>query len=115
MSDGAKIFNGNETSAREMLAHLIVSFPKVRSDLENAYQELDISKFHFLVHKFYSGALYVGVPALRQAINELLMALIKQEKHSVQHLYQNMLDEMIALENEILERNFFKNYRGDEY
>jgi hypothetical protein len=43
------------------------------------------------------------------------MALTKQEKHSIQQLYQNMLNEMIALENEILERNFFKNYRRDEY
>lgn len=111
VSEGAKVFSGDEVRAQKMLKVFVAMLPEMRDELDNAYcmRETDLVKFRFVVDKFYEGSLYVGVPALRQAANGLLTALDKQEAHAVPHLYQNILDEMRALEKKAAEMQGMDN------
>jgi HPt (histidine-containing phosphotransfer) domain-containing protein len=103
LAEGTKFFDGDETGARKMLEYLVAMFPEVREELNNAYYERELSpiKFRFMVHKFYGGLLYVGVPALRQAVSDLLTALNKKEESTINQLYQTVLDEMQVLQVEV--------------
>ena len=105
LSDGAKIFTGDEAQAQKMLDIFIAMLPGMRDELHHAYsmRETNPVRFRFVVEKFYDGSLHVGVPVLRQAANSLLMALDKKEVHAVSQLYQNVLDEMRVLEENVAE------------
>ncbi len=106
LADGARILGKDEASAQSLLEYLIDTFTEVRRELNDAYGEYqsdrDAMRFSFAVEKFYDGLLYVGAPALRQSVYDLLMALYKEE-HAISHLYQHALDEMDALEQKISE------------
>jgi two-component system sensor histidine kinase BarA len=96
--DGAKVLGRDEKAAEEILKELLLTLPDTRRDLEQAYRERNFPKLQHTVHKFYGGLCYVGVPALRLAAKELLRALVRQEHHMVEVLYQRMIDELSALE-----------------
>lgn len=107
LSDGAKILGKDEESAQEMLEYLVDTLTEVRDQLNNSHHEYQSNngsiKFSFVVEKFYEGLLYVGAPALRQSVCDLLMALNKKEEREVAQLYQHVLDDMDALEQKVSE------------
>jgi HPt (histidine-containing phosphotransfer) domain-containing protein len=111
LADGAKIFSGDEVEAQKMLEIFASMLPEMRDELHNAYsmRETDLVRFRFAAEKFYEGSLYVGVPALRQAANSLLIALDEKEVHVVSQLYQNVLDEMCVLEKKCAEMQVMDN------
>jgi CheY-like chemotaxis protein/HPt (histidine-containing phosphotransfer) domain-containing protein len=100
LENGAKILGKDEKSAHKMLEELINLLPQDRLEIEETYRSNDLAKLAKVIHKFYGGLCYVGAPHLRQATKELESALLKQEKHQINRLYQRVLDEMSALEKE---------------
>jgi CheY-like chemotaxis protein/HPt (histidine-containing phosphotransfer) domain-containing protein len=100
LAEGAKILGQNEIAAQKMLEDLLATLPEVRHEVEEAYRGNDVDLLQQIIHKFYGGLCYVGVPHLREAARELDHALTNQEKHQTSRLYQRMLDEMSALEKE---------------
>lgn len=100
LAEGAKILGQNERAAQKMLEDLLTTLPEVRHEIENAYRDNDLDLLQPIIHKFYGGLCYVGVPHLREAARELGHALTNQEKHQTSRLYQRLLDEMSALEKE---------------
>jgi CheY-like chemotaxis protein len=100
LEEGATILGKDQTAALDMLVDLVNSFSEVRTSIEKAYRANNLKKLSAVIHKFYGGLCYVGVPHLRQALKELETALITQEKTQFNRLYQRMLDEMSAVERE---------------
>lgn len=100
LEEGARILGSDQTTAKEMLVDLIDSLPETRAEIEEAYCANNTQALSSAVHKFYGGLCYVGVPPLRQAAKELEAALLKQEQHQLNRLYQRILDEMSAVERE---------------
>jgi len=100
LEDGAKILGKDQTVALKMLEDLVLTFPAVRAEIEKAYRDNNLEDLRESVHKFYGGLCYVGVPPLRQAGKELETALVKQETHQINRLYQRLRDEMSSVEKE---------------
>lgn len=105
LADGAKILGRDEVEAKKLLESLVDMFPEMRDALGKAYhaRTLEYEAFHFITEKFYSGSLYVGAPALRQAAKDLFLAVDQKKQDAIDALYQHMLDEMRALEDAMAE------------
>jgi len=108
LEEGAKILGRQDlTMARKMLDALMATLAEVRTDITKALRTHNYETLREVVHKFYGGLCYVGVPRLRQAGKELEHALVKQEDHQVSRLSQRLLDEMSMVEKEY--EAFFKD------
>ena len=102
LADGAKILGKDEAEAQKILECFVAMLPEVCDALHNAYcaRGSDPETFRFMTDKLYGGVVYVGIPALRQAMRDLLIAVNKEEE-GVDRLYQQVLDEIEALKKEI--------------
>jgi hypothetical protein len=105
MAYATNIFGGNEAIAWEILEFFIDTLPQAGDELNSVYRvrQSDPVKFQFAIERFYDGVLYIGAPALREAVKDLLMALEKEEEGAISRLYENALDEMKVLEQKVSE------------
>lgn len=76
--EGAKIANGNETIAKEMVASLVKTLPDEIKIIRESYEKNEIEKLYDIVHKFYGGLCYCGVPRLKIAVKSLHDALYRK-------------------------------------
>jgi hypothetical protein len=107
LAHGAKIIGRDEMEAEKILKYFMTLLPDMREELHTAYvgRASDPVKFRFMVDKFYGGVVYVGAPALCDATNDLLVALYKKEEQGMDGLYQQVLNEMSALEEKMAEKS----------
>jgi len=88
----------SEEVARDMLKMFMESLDESKTDIEGAYQKSDLESLRFHTHKLHGGALYCGVPRVKEAAKKLEIALdAKRKVDCITQLYMQLLEEMKKL------------------
>lgn len=91
----------NLQTAKELLKILVTSaIPKVLESLQTAYAQKDWPAIAEIVHRFYGGVCYCGVPRLKLAVFNLKNYLASGQTALRENLYQQLLAEITALREE---------------
>ena len=96
---GAKLLGGKLESAKEMIKMLADSIPADLAELEKAYKTSDWSTVQKKVHKFHGAASYCGTPRLKLACARLENYLTSGQTNFRDALYDQLLQEIKAVEN----------------
>lgn len=101
MKEGAYLAGGHAQAAEEILISLVKSFPIELEQMTAAYQNKNFKKLGQLVHQFYSGLCYCGVPRLRLVTQYLQEAIHGQDPEKINALYFSFAVEIEALMNAV--------------
>lgn len=95
---GAKILDGDEYQAKDMIKKLISTLPHDLKELQNAYTLQDNKKLADIAHYLYGGACYCGTPRFKAAAKALeVKAKNAQSVDEIQLVYIHLCEEIEAL------------------
>lgn len=99
LQEGAHLVGGNIVSAKKMLQTLRETLPNELEKITQAFESQDVQKLYQLIHRFYSGLCYCGVPRLRSITKELRARLDAKQQHNIHVLFKIWSEEMQHLIN----------------
>lgn len=96
---GAKLLNGKEDLAKNMVKLLVKSLPQEIKGLQSAYKRNDWETIKSIAHKLRGGASYCGTPRLKTACANLEDHLkVKENQPKLKDaLYKQMIEEIQAI------------------
>lgn len=97
---GAKLVNGDENFAKEMILKLSASLKKEIPLLKKAHTKNEWDTIQAIAHKLRGGASYCGTPRLKEACMELENCLKSKKTKLREKLFQQLLSEMSLVTQE---------------
>lgn len=97
LEEGTRLAGGNQQNAEHMISMLIKTLPKELKVMRHAYETKNNKQLDKLLHKFYGGLCYCGLPRLREATKVLHQALLEKKIDQIPSLFTNLQKEMEVL------------------
>lgn len=94
LEDGMNIIGGDINAAKEVLTMLAQTIQEDFKEIQKAYDNKNYDEMYELVHKFYGGLCYCGVPRLREITKQLKEVLIKNETSKLTKLIKTLSQEI---------------------
>jgi len=101
LQDGANHTNGNLSAAKELLVLMSQTLTNDVHQIKNFYQQQNFTELYRIVHKFYGGLCYCGVPRLRELTKELERSLMEKKYDNIEYLINSIANEATTVLHEI--------------